>query len=410
MLGQLHDALRVQPKPWLRGAAFGRVEIHSICSYKPDPTSKTTLESPLPDLSVPNHQAYAQRHGYRYVVHTENALPDREAHYSKMYVVYHRMTGQRAHWAFNANRPEDPPPDWIFFIDCDAFFTDFATSISDLINTYAQGPGPGSDIAHFLVAEDPGGINTGVFLIRNSPWSLRFLERVASSTFTVAWDQSMFFWHMVRGAMEMGLEDFSYPTEVRLVHQAHFNAFVPPASVDWMAHEWQPSNFVRHFAGCPWQEQPCLQMMMETAEMAALPQSQQQEMWQRSSTHGVWSDTANSERIGSCQLSVINLIAHGFASRASAFCSHAAPENCCSVHTSSSIFDFVFPEEEATGAQRGSSHCCRSLGGLSCTWPVVSRLCAHVQGWPVAGAVRSRSQLVRLHGWCKARRMLLLQP
>ena len=33
-------------------------------------------------------------------------------------------------------------------------------------------------------------------------------------------DQSMFFWHMVRGAMEMGLEDFSYPTEVRLVHQA----------------------------------------------------------------------------------------------------------------------------------------------------------------------------------------------
>ena len=100
----------------------------------------------------------------------------------------------------------------------------------------------------------------------------------------------MFFWQMVRGALEMGLEDFSYPPEVRLVHQAHsfglpkmivltfrglgiselcgdaqkahFNAFVPPASVDWMAHEWRPSNFVRHFAGCPWQEQPCLQMMV----------------------------------------------------------------------------------------------------------------------------------------------------
>ena len=121
-------------------------------------------------------------------MHTESALPDREAHYSKMYVVYQRMTGQRAHWAFQANQPEDAAPDWVFFVDCDAFFTDFTTSISDLINTYAQ-PSPGnSDFAHFLVAEDPGGINTGVFLLRNSAWSLRFLERVASSTFTVAWD------------------------------------------------------------------------------------------------------------------------------------------------------------------------------------------------------------------------------
>ena len=35
--------------------------------------------------------------------------------------------------------------------------------------------------------------------------------------------------------------------------QAQFNAFVPPASVDWMAYEWRPGDFVRHFAGCPWQ-------------------------------------------------------------------------------------------------------------------------------------------------------------
>ena len=49
--------------------------------------------------------------------------------------------------------------------------------------------------------------------------------------------------------------------------------------------------------------------------------------------------------------------------------------------------------------------------------PVLSRLCAwkpsfkgiwraaeaHVQGWPVAGSVPSRRELVRWHGWCKAR-------
>ena len=36
--------------------------------------------------------------------------------------------------------------------------------------------------------------------------------------------------------------------------QAHLNAFVPPASNDWSAHEWRRGDFVRHFAGCPWQE------------------------------------------------------------------------------------------------------------------------------------------------------------
>lgn len=67
----------------------------------------------------------------------------------------------------------------------------------------------------------------------------------------------MFFWHMVRGALDIDLAnegDFLYPKEVRLIHQAQLNAFVPPASVDWMAHEWRPGDFVRHFAGCPWQE------------------------------------------------------------------------------------------------------------------------------------------------------------
>lgn len=59
--------------------------------------------------------------------------------------------------------------DWIFFIDCDAFFTDFSHSIGDLLATHA-GPmeqQPAGE-AQFLVAEDPGGINTGVFLIRCS--------------------------------------------------------------------------------------------------------------------------------------------------------------------------------------------------------------------------------------------------
>eukprot|EP00928_Gymnodinium_smaydae_P074204 TRINITY_DN57272_c0_g1_i1.p1 TRINITY_DN57272_c0_g1~~TRINITY_DN57272_c0_g1_i1.p1 ORF type:complete len:487 (-),score=48.87 TRINITY_DN57272_c0_g1_i1:370-1776(-) len=285
MMGQLHESLHVKPSE-LRSAASvkhialptsARIEIHSICSYKPDPTSKTTVDSPLLGLAVPNHQAYSAKHGYRYVVHTESALPDREAHYSKIFVVHQRLVGAKATWAQSSTAEEGPPPDWILYVDCDAFFTNFEVSTQDLISTYAA-PDNGNNV-NFLVAEDPGGINTGVFLVRNSQWSISFLENVVRSSFTVAWDQSMFFWEIVRSALDMDLakfaEDFTYPSQVRLIHQAHFNAFVPPASVDWMAYEWRPGDFVRHFAGCPWQEPACLQMMQETATLGPLSREQQ---------------------------------------------------------------------------------------------------------------------------------------
>ena len=60
--------------------------------------------------------------------------------------------------------------EWIFFIDCDAFFTDFETSIGRLLATYSDDHADRAAAAavQFLVAEDPGGINTGVFLIRVS--------------------------------------------------------------------------------------------------------------------------------------------------------------------------------------------------------------------------------------------------
>eukprot|EP00913_Durusdinium_trenchii_P002331 g2153.t1 len=207
--------------------------------------------------------------------------------------------------------------EWIFFIDCDAFFTDFETSIGRLLATYSDDHADRAAAAavQFLVAEDPGGINTGVFLIRNSPWSVSFLERVASSNF-----------------MD---EDFTYPKEVRLVHQAHFNAFVPPASVDWMAYEWRPGDFSWSLPFL--QEQPCLKMMLETAQMAPLRAQEQ-----------VWVDQ-RSEWMGSCQLASINLLAYGYASKACTLSKEAAPENSFSVHTTRSTFNFVFAGDAECG-------------------------------------------------------------
>lgn len=103
----------------------------------------------------------------------------------------------------------------------------------------------------------------------------------------------------------------------------------------------------------------------------------------------VWLDDQRSEWIGSCQLSAINLLAYGFASKAWNFCD--APENSFSVHTASNIFSFV---------SAGDAEFYSIL-------PVLSRLCAHVQGWPVMGSsISSRAQLVRWHGWCKVQQSL----
>lgn len=265
-VNQLFEALQVPLRPIVKHFATDpadtlQVEVHSICTYRLDPTSKTGESCPLPELSVPNHRAYTQRHGHHYVLHTEVPLPDREAHYSKMLVIHEALRSPRA-------------PDWVFFIDCDAFFTNEDVAIADVLATYGAAGLAGP---HFLVAEDPGGINTGTMLVRRSEWSLRFLERVAASELGVAWDQSMFFWEMLRpGVMELQdqagapPEDFRLPAEVALVHQAHLNAFVPPASRDWSAYEWRPGDFVRHFAGCPWQEKPCVALMRETAALTGV--------------------------------------------------------------------------------------------------------------------------------------------
>ncbi|CAK9002362.1 unnamed protein product [Durusdinium trenchii] len=106
----------------------------------------------------------------------------------------------------------------------------------------------------------------------------------------------------------------------------------------------------------------------------------------------VWVDQ-RSEWMGSCQLASINLLAYGYASKACTLSKEAAPENSFSVHTTRSTFNFVFA---------GDAEFFSLL-------PVLSRLCAHVQGWPVAGSVSSRAELVRWHGWCKVQQSLRLR-
>ena len=84
---QLHASLQtpLRPlEPWINCFTSGRfrhqrdevrwqgavpkIQVHSICHYRPDPTSRTGRDCPLPELSVPNHRAYSDaRYLYIYI-------------------------------------------------------------------------------------------------------------------------------------------------------------------------------------------------------------------------------------------------------------------------------------------------------------------------------------------------------
>ena len=181
----------------------------------PDPTSRTGRDCPLPDLSVPNHRAYSDAWQSRWMniawlillgqwgsPPKSHAMWGTESGTPRLQIrASHRAATSRQRGSLQQDAG-DPPgqhdqrgcnhwcwllflvwsvsscfllifcgcklaseaflsadsPDWVFFIDCDAFFTDLKTSLTDILATYGVSE---SDGPHFLVAEDPGGINTG---------------------------------------------------------------------------------------------------------------------------------------------------------------------------------------------------------------------------------------------------------
>jgi galactosyl transferase GMA12/MNN10 family len=256
MLNPLFKAIHNQPVPsnstdtLPSTSSKMTVGIHSICVYSPDETSNTVLNSPLPEMTPKNHKNYADRYKYEYVMHDRLPLElqHKEAHYSKIKVMRDAVSKNLHH----ANK-------WLVYIDCDAFVTNYDVRIEKLIDSVlASRPD-----TQFIVAEDTGGINTGVFIVKASPWGLNFLDRVSESPYSTAWDQSMFFFESIKDSLfEISGEDFDLPKEITFVHQSMLNSYVQPAAKDWGGWEWRQGDFIKHYAGCPWQEKVCLDAMM----------------------------------------------------------------------------------------------------------------------------------------------------
>ena len=123
-----------------------------------------------------NHSYYAEQHGYVYVF---DISPVAEEYFCQSKIK--RILNFLPHF------------DYVFWIDDDAFFTNFDQPISALLS--------GDSHADIIVCKSPVNrgrwtyINAGVMLIKNTDKSIRFLEKVVSAdvkSISDNWDTSEF--------------------------------------------------------------------------------------------------------------------------------------------------------------------------------------------------------------------------
>lgn len=242
-LQSLYNGLSVERKDVVKSPHTSSISIKSICAY-PQGSQVTQLASM-------NHHKYSTLHGYDYELITKVPSEfDENPQFYKIQLLIDWLT------------PPQSRDEWLMLIDCDAFFTNLEIRVEDIIRTYSS-----RDEEHdILVAEDNGGINTGVVLVRRSEWARVFFKSAQShSHMNMSWDQSMILYELLlRSGMLKGGPVRYPPAHVQFVHQANLNAFHEGSARSWNTYAWTPGDYVKHFAGCPAEEDYCLGLMNTT--------------------------------------------------------------------------------------------------------------------------------------------------
>ena len=124
-----------------------KVGIISLCDHNVDAICAA---------SVANKQQYADRHGYDVIVDGDVIDETRPTSWSKLL----------------AMRKYLPYYDYLFYVDADTLVTNPELKLEDIVDYgYDQ-----------ILAADRNGLNCGVWLIRNTPWSLWFLDEMWAQT------------------------------------------------------------------------------------------------------------------------------------------------------------------------------------------------------------------------------------
>ncbi len=196
-----------------------KIGIISLCDHNVDAICAA---------SIANKQAYADTHGYDVIVDGDIIDETRPTSWSKLL----------------AMRKYLPYYDFLLYVDADTLVTNYDIKLEDIVDYgYDQ-----------VLAADRNGLNCGVWLIRNTPWSLWFLDEMWAQSQLVN-PTSFVLFHYEQRAMHYLYQSKVWRNAVKqpayaqantirartkVVNSCVFNSY--PA---W----YKPGDFVVHLAG-----------------------------------------------------------------------------------------------------------------------------------------------------------------
>lgn len=240
-----HRSIEPQPSTAVTRASVVMV---TICDYPSD--------SLLPRLASFVHGLYAQHHGYAYRHHRSayRSAENRPAAWGKILAMQDAL--QEGNW------------DWALWVDCDLFFMDLNRSLESILWRYATME------TKMLISEDAQTLNTAIFFMRRSEWSVELLKKVwgddneRTSPFVdhTWWEQQAFAQELLGSNVERFAklryeepvtngsqvvqpgELLVYPPEVSIVPQEEMNSYHPISS-RLVGETWEPGKFILSFNG-----------------------------------------------------------------------------------------------------------------------------------------------------------------
>ncbi len=187
----------------------------------PRPDELTVLSAFTPNVTYgptvrANHARYCAQHGYRYVCRESGFVTSRPAPWSKVRFVLEELRRRETAW--------------VCWVDADALFMHGRTPLTHFFD----------DTVDIVLARDEMyGINTGVFFVRNTPWSVEFLERV--------WAQEQFLdhvWWENMAVIHLYENDPAVQRRIALVPHRLFNSYP-------VLGRYGADDLVAHFPGIP---------------------------------------------------------------------------------------------------------------------------------------------------------------
>mgnify|MGYP003332595213 FL=1 len=181
----------------------------------------------LAEITWNNKLNYAKKHGYSAFAKTDNFSTE-QVHFDKFVHILDIMK----RYAFL---------DWIWWLDNDAMITNFDIKVADLVDPEY----------HIIMPTDIAALNTGSFIVRNSPQVREWLEFLLSKKTEYKNDTKWF--------EQQAVIDF-YPKFqhlFKIVPQQWLNSYdykmYNVESIDLLGQDgqWYPGDFVIHWPGLP---------------------------------------------------------------------------------------------------------------------------------------------------------------